>query len=140
MKGHLGRYRKEDYERVLGLQGRSIKIISNKTGISETTIRDWIKGKSKPYDAWTEEERETRIQNLRNSKMGEKNPRWGGDDVQPMAGRLRAQRRFDAPPGYDRHHIDGNPLNNEPENIRISTRRDHMIEDGRLERLHVKRR
>uniref|UniRef100_A0A6M3LZV6 Putative homing endonuclease n=1 Tax=viral metagenome TaxID=1070528 RepID=A0A6M3LZV6_9ZZZZ len=137
MKGHLGKYREEHHEKALALhdeQGKTAREISEMMNIPETTIRSWIKGIGKPYSAWTDEEVTERKRNLRESKMGDKNPRWGGDDVQPMAGRLRAQRRFYAPPGYDRHHIDGNTLNNEPENIRVSTRRDHMIEDGRLER------
>ena len=31
------------------------------------------------------------------------------------------------------HHIDGNPMNNDPSNIEFLTRRQHMIKDGRLE-------
>lgn len=34
----------------------------------------------------------------------------------------------------ERHHRDGNTLNNEPDNIRILCRRCHMTEDGRLEK------
>lgn len=37
-------------------------------------------------------------------------------------------------PGLDRHHIDGDPLNNSPENIVVLCRRCHMEQDGRLER------
>jgi hypothetical protein len=37
-------------------------------------------------------------------------------------------------PGRDRHHRDGNTLNNEPENIECLCRRCHMEIDGRLAR------
>lgn len=33
----------------------------------------------------------------------------------------------------DRHHIDGDPLNNTVENIAVYCRRHHMLVDGRLE-------
>lgn len=35
--------------------------------------------------------------------------------------------------GMDRHHIDGNPLNNDPSNIAVHCRRHHMVVDGRLD-------
>jgi hypothetical protein len=34
--------------------------------------------------------------------------------------------------GMDRHHIDGDPLNNELSNIAVYCRRHHMLVDGRL--------
>lgn len=34
--------------------------------------------------------------------------------------------------GADRHHIDDNPLNNDPSNIAVYCRRHHMAVDGRL--------
>ena len=37
--------------------------------------------------------------------------------------------------GMDRHHIDGNPLNNDLSNISVYCRRHHMTVDGRLESL-----
>jgi hypothetical protein len=57
----------------------------------------------------------------------------------PNAGRNRAQRKFPlfgicecGRRATDRHHKDGNPLNNVPENIAYLCRLCHMIEDGRL--------
>jgi hypothetical protein len=38
---------------------------------------------------------------------------------------------FPCPKGKERHHIDGNPLNNSPENILLVTRKEHMMADGR---------
>lgn len=61
------------------------------------------------------------------------------------AGRLRARIAFPEMPSLctrcklaaptDRHHKDGNPLNNSPSNIAFLCRRCHMREDGRLERV-----
>jgi hypothetical protein len=60
--------------------------------------------------------------------------------IQPQAGRLRAQRWYPmqaceccGAEGKDRHHRDGNPLNNAPENIAFLCRRCHMKVDGRME-------
>jgi len=64
--------------------------------------------------------------------MGERNPMWKGDNVQVNTGRRRARRLFEVPEGLERHHIDGNTLNNIPENIEFLNRRDHMIKDGRM--------
>jgi hypothetical protein len=35
--------------------------------------------------------------------------------------------------GIDRHHVDGDPLNNDPSNIAVYCRRHHMMVDGRLQ-------
>ena len=77
------------------------------------------------------------------SKLGALNPRWKGSDVTPEAGRHRARRRYVTVgpcricgnPKAERHHKDGNTLNNDPDNIDIVCRRCHMGEDGRLEKL-----
>ena len=60
------------------------------------------------------------------------------------AARLRAWSKF--PPGPcercgrpgQRHHADGNPLNNHPGNIKMLCVRCHMLADGRLERLRAR--
>ena len=52
--------------------------------------------------------------------------------VKPKSGRAQAERMFPCPKGYERHHIDGNPLNNDPSNIQIVKRKEHMSTDGRL--------
>ena len=72
---------------------------------------------------------------------GERHPRWEGDAVSQKGGRARALRRF--PPGPcetcgsaegERHHVDGDTVNNASANVRMLCRRCHMLEDGRLER------
>ncbi len=72
---------------------------------------------------------------IRLSKLGALNPMWKGDKASDHAGRCRASRRFPAPKGYERHHLDGNPRNNHPTNVLIVTRKEHMIEDGRMEKM-----
>ena len=73
-------------------------------------------------------------------KEGNRNPNWQGDDVSPAAGRERAQRRYKEQPCSicgapgERHHKDGNTLNNAPSNIAWRCRKHHMIDDGRMER------
>ncbi len=68
------------------------------------------------------------------------NGNWKGDLATKGAGRGRARLRFPLGPcqrcgkeGIDRHHKDGNTLNNNPENILILCRLCHMKEDGRME-------
>jgi len=72
---------------------------------------------------------------LRINHLGKKNPQWKGDKAGIESIRERAQRLFAVPDGYERHHIDGNILNNTPKNIRIVTRKEHMKLDGRLTKL-----
>lgn len=78
----------------------------------------------------------------RKKKLGDKNPRWGGDNVGANAGRTRAQRMFQLgkcdlcnKPAVDRHHRNGNTLDNRPENIQPLCRSCHMKVDGRLKNL-----
>lgn len=77
------------------------------------------------------------------TRIGEKHPLWKGDAASLAAGRMRAGRmyrnvgpctRCGAEKG-ERHHIDSNPLNNEPDNIAILCRRCHQAVDGRREGL-----
>jgi len=84
---------------------------------------------------WTPEAR----QKMRLMRLGEKNPNWKGNNVKEMEGRARARRWFNCPKGSEIHHIDGNPLNNDPSNIEFLTRKDHMTTDGRLNELKKKR-
>jgi len=67
------------------------------------------------------------------SKIGDKNPNWKGDNITVGGARERAKKLFPTPKGYERHHKDGNPLNNHPSNIEILTRKQHMVSDGRLD-------
>jgi hypothetical protein len=74
---------------------------------------------------------------------GETHPRWKGDAANVTTGRERARRRFaadacvqcGATENLDRHHVDGNTRNNEPENVEVRCRRCHMSVDGRLHAL-----
>jgi len=56
-------------------------------------------------------------------------------------GRQRARKLFpvlgmcekcENKPAFERHHLDGNQLNNHPQNVARLCRHCHMIEDGRL--------
>lgn len=141
-----------------GLNGTQI---SKQLEIPRTTVYSWIKGQRKPLSAWSEEElsdlnerktvkiknywlgkeghmkgkkfSEEHKRNLAKSKWGDKNPKWKGDAATPNAGRGRARRLIGPQDGKDIHHIDGNPLNNEPDNLEPLTRQEHMEKDGRLE-------
>lgn len=79
-------------------------------------------------------------ESIRESKLGELNPRWGGDSIKPSNGRCRARRMYPLQPCHicgrvaERHHKDGNTLNNESGNIDFLCRRHHMIIDGRMTR------
>lgn len=73
---------------------------------------------------------------------GEAHPRWRGDSATRQAGRMRAWTWFPAAPcqvcGADpnrtrveRHHIDGNTLNNEPSNIAFLCQKHHAAQHPR---------
>ena len=75
------------------------------------------------------------------SKMGERNNNWKGDRASKSAGNQRAIRKYEITiceicnsPANDRHHKDGNVLNNQLKNIIILCRRCHMEIDGRLKK------
>lgn len=57
---------------------------------------------------------------------------WKGDKAGQQSGRIRAERLYPCPKGKERHHIDGNTLNNQPENIMFVTRKEHARLDGRI--------
>jgi len=75
-------------------------------------------------------------------RHGEQHPGWKGDSATcPAAGHRRARvlypdlgpcERCKLKPAVERHHVDGNTLNNAPNNIQKLCRRCHMIVDGRL--------
>lgn len=73
-------------------------------------------------------------------QCGPDHPRWIGNAVTAKGGRSRAQRKYKVIPPCEacgatkseRHHVDGNTANNEPNNIAILCRRRHMDADGRL--------
>ncbi len=87
------------------------------------------------------------------SHLGPLNSAWKGDNAKPDTGRARAEKYFSLKAcvkctkeeSVERHHIDGNPLNNNPSNVILFCRNCHMIYDGRsLGRLrglkHAKRK
>ncbi len=84
------------------------------------------------------------LYSVRVTPFGERNSQWKGHRAEPSAGWQRAQKLVSLEgvtcercgrPAQDRHHIDGNPLNNARENIACLCRRCHMEADGRLEQL-----
>ena len=74
-------------------------------------------------------------------RRGVNHYRWTGDSATQNAGRCRARRLYPAlspcikcnSVDSERHHIDGNTLNNEPNNIMWLCTWCHMELDGRLE-------
>lgn len=72
---------------------------------------------------------------------GERHYAWRGDAALATTKRTRRDNRplpADAlcacgAPATDRHHEDGDPGHNAPENLTAKCRRCHMAEDGRLE-------
>lgn len=76
---------------------------------------------------------------LKLERQRENNPMWKGEAAKKGAKNARARYWFEAfgcevceKEPAERHHIDGNPGNNEPDNIAILCRRHHMEADGRL--------
>jgi hypothetical protein len=77
-------------------------------------------------------------------------PNRKGDNATTKAGRTRALRMFPVLPDgcetcgagkrLDRHHKDGNTLNNNRDNIAFLCRKCHMAADGRLDRMKEVRR
>lgn len=86
---------------------------------------------------------DTKSKALRNAMLGDKNPNWKGDAAPKTRGNERARSWYkESIPCQkcgnqkaERHHKDGNPLNNHPVNIIFLCRRHHMEADGRLSRL-----
>ena len=57
------------------------------------------------------------------------------NNITPRSGRVRAERMYPScPEGKERHHIDGNPLNNDPSNIEFLTHKEHMKKHRKMER------
>ena len=80
---------------------------------------------------------------LHECKSGENNPNWKGVNSGKESARERARSIFKkllpcevcGNKKTERHHADGNPHNNTPENIKFLCRKHHMGMDGRLGRL-----
>jgi len=114
------------------------KVLAAELGVSDSTLGNWIAkfDLQKPKSAYPNrhsgggkkgmftEESKKRISE---SKQGEKNSGWKGDSVGNSGGHIRAIKMYEAiqcercPSTHrvQRHHVDGNPANNLPENIRI---------------------
>ena len=82
----------------------------------------------------------------RPNNWGELNVNWKGDNALPNQGNKRAIKRFKINNcglcgniAIDRHHRDGNTLNNDSKNVQPLCRRCHMKIDGRLDKLHKER-
>lgn len=78
------------------------------------------------------------------SKLREKNPNWKNYNIKQQSGSCNARRWFKIRPcevcgkingRIDRHHKDGNEINNAPENIQFLCRKHHMIADGRMAKI-----
>lgn len=76
----------------------------------------------------------------RRIKRGQDHPNWLGDCASEKAGRSRALRLFPSgpcircdDPNGERHHKDGDTLNNDPNNVEMLCRKCHMKSDGRLQ-------
>ena len=102
---------------------------------------------AKKYDAcpicgarkWNRAER---CQTCASPLAGKDHPNWKGDEVSTKAARNRARAVIPTlgvcehpdctAPAADRHHIDGDTLNNTRANLAGLCRRHHMEADGRL--------
>ena len=114
--------------------GYGSHIISKIMDVHQATVSGWVLGVHVPIEV----SKYTRVvceneKRLKSKRMaGEKNPMWKGDKASVSAARQRAHRKIGKIKGYDIHHIDGNPYNNDKTNLVYVTRKDHMIVDGRL--------
>lgn len=80
-----------------------------------------------------------------NARRGENHGGWKGDAATVKSGRMRARKNYRqlgtcercGTPATDRHHRNGNTLDNSQENIAHLCRRCHMIVDGRLDRFRA---
>lgn len=119
-------------------KNKSQKEIANMLNISEMTVRTWCRklGLKKPHSDYPNRVAghgvvgmfsKKMLRKLRNDKLGEKNPMYGGNNISPNGGRFRAIKLYNisdemcescgTKAAYERHHLDGNTLNNKRDNI-----------------------
>jgi len=135
----------EDTIKKLYENGKSLKHIEKELGISDSTIQCYLVRLNVPLRKRGGGQKGRKLsdvarRNIAQAKIGEKNPHWKGNNVAPNAGRGRARRKFGCINGLEIHHVDGDALNNNLENIKFVTRKEHMIIDGRLSRRDAKGR
>jgi len=84
--------------------------------------------------------RRTLSKAISKARVGRLNPMWVGENIKPESARCRARRTYRIKfcricgGKAEIHHKDGNPLNNEPDNIDFLCRKHHMELDGRIKR------
>jgi hypothetical protein len=122
---------------------RAISLALRGHVVSDRVLKNWtFRGKRH-----SEESKKEISKTLRERKVnhGKKNGLWKGNLASKSAGRGRARRKFQkanlcqkcgSTRRVERHHKDGNPLNNRKRNIAILCRRCHMIADGRMKKMH----
>jgi len=132
-------YKSKEWIRELYLvQNLQRKEVAKLAGVSDVCLGKWIRkfGLQKPKSQYPNRQGNTTYKSLsfktkekiRKAKLGENNWRWKGNNASQRAGNLRAKRRFKAEKceacgittgRIERHHIDGNTLNNSVDNIKI---------------------
>ena len=136
----MPKYTKMDYEIVLELRkkGLGYSEINKITRVKLTTLRHWINDGYKPWGVHTKTELDNIKQRHRVLMLGDRNPRWNPNTSIQGRGRIMARKLYKCPLlkwlKLERHHIDGNPNNNSPDNITWLSRKEHMTEDGRINR------
>jgi hypothetical protein len=109
---------------------RAQRYRARKAGIVVPKFRPGPEAGSKQSEEWIEKRK----------RWAEDHHAWKGEEASVKAGRSRALRRYPLQPcsvcgkaHSERHHLDGNTMNNEPDNILFVCRKCHMAKDGRLE-------
>ena len=152
-------YTKETYERVFELdeKGYNASEIGRLLNIPNKTISHWLKRERKPPAAWDESDWQRCLawrkhvgEINRKLNLGKRQSRetiekrrkslMKGEIPHPDVGRKHARQMYSVPRGKEIHHIDGDTNNNESSNIMFVTRGEHMVIDGRLDKLQEGRR
>lgn len=130
------KHSKTEYELALSLhaQGIGYREIGRRIGASHNTTRSWCLGLGKPEETWTPEEEMKRIQKIIKAQLGEKAHNWVGAQAKKRTGNGRARRLYKCPlldwMRLVRHHVNGDTLNNRPENIAFITTKEHLEVNG----------